>query len=1174
LHFCRACGAAHPGPFGRCLGCGREGPSVELYAIRGKADNPGRLTSCLCCGSTARTLGTRYREPARPVRATNVSDVHVLAQDMIHHAERRRLLVFADNRQDAAFQAGWMSDHARRFRLRALMYEQLQGDTLSVGDLTSRLCAVLDADDTLSRALIPEVWKVQRKEGGGGQHAEERKIFLRLQILREVTTSPRQALGLEPWGRLKVSYTTLSPSSGFIQTKSAELGIPAEDLCEGIAAILDYLRRNRVLYDHDTRVFSTLFQDGHEWIQSGYIPQFHSPVGTKFRREPSDKGTYSKQWVSEGGGTVMRQIARKWGCPDGAKFLESLWEYLRAEGSRILIPAELKGHRGTNLSGSSGLYQVDVDQIRLSCNHGAYRCRTCRRRSPRRTPHLKCLAWQCSGELEYQREDPEDYNLQLLDGRYDMIRPAEHTAMVPNSTRERLEIEFKGDSERVNCLVCTQTLEMGVDIGALDAILMRNVPPLPANYWQRAGRAGRRHRMAVDLTYCRPTSHDRAYFAEPLKMLEGRVDPPSFNLRNELLVAKHVHATVLTRLHQLARPGGPLGPDEAERIADTLKEVIPTEIKGWLFNADGTVRDDAFDVSALGRLIQRHIHDLETHVRAVFRQGWPEADADVTRDSELHRLILALSDELQGIVARLRRRLRWAQTQLKRLHEVEQRLGALSKEDEYQRRRCSEMIRRMKGDARRRTSEAEGYDDTYTFGVLAAEGFLPGYGLESGSIMATAEMPFGSDGPRELFLPRPPSVALREYVPGNLIYSNGQRFVARIFRQSAEEGRSEVINFEVSSEREAVKESTGPAMGGLGSSMLPAISVCDVDLVHRSHISDEEDTRFQLGVATYGHELDQHGGGQAYKWGGHAFHHRRAVRMRLVNAGATAAMNRATPILGYPLCLVCGQSRSPLSSDAELDRFRSEHKERCGRSVQSVGFYSDVIADAITLPRCNDRTQAYSVLEALRMAAASILDMHIEDLQVLVIGHVDRDTVDGVLWDPMPGGSGLLDQLCQRFEEVVQAAARIIDLCPQSCPNSCVDCLQTFRNAFYHRHLDRHVASEFLAGHGSRLEADHAIPERAPRTVEEAATSGIAVNEAERMLQRLLLAAGFPAGIRDRQLPASNKTTTPDVVYRVDEEDDALVCIYLDGLSRGIHGSGRRTGLHLPRRPEPRHPRV
>ena len=99
----------------------REALACLLYAVRQKKDNPGMLASCLSCGANGRRIGSNYREPARPVRATNVADVHVLAQDMVQHSERPRLLVFCDNRQDAAFQAGWMKDHARRFRLRALM---------------------------------------------------------------------------------------------------------------------------------------------------------------------------------------------------------------------------------------------------------------------------------------------------------------------------------------------------------------------------------------------------------------------------------------------------------------------------------------------------------------------------------------------------------------------------------------------------------------------------------------------------------------------------------------------------------------------------------------------------------------------------------------------------------------------------------------------------------------------------------------------------------------------------------------------------------------------------------------------------------------------------------------------------------------------------------------------
>lgn len=1153
LHFCRRCGAAHPGETGRCLHCGRLGSTIPLYSIRQKEESPGRLTSCLSCGSNGRRFGSNYREPARPVRATNVADVHVLAQDMVHHSERPRLLVFCDNRQDAAFQAGWMKDHARRFRLRALMAEGLQGAALSIGDLALYLDDVLERNEALSRALVPEVWQVVRKEGGGGRHEQERRKYLRIQVLREVTLSSRQAIGLEPWGRMKVEYEGLSASLPWIQQQAHVLGMPPEDLRDGVASLLDYLRRKRVLHDPDREIFTKYWMDGDLEVQQGYLSQTGGPVGTKLRRGPGEKAALVTQWTTERGDTTIRQIVKKWGvsADDADAFLGGMFRFLLDQ--RLLAPVTLKGARGKALPNVSGVYQVDADRLRLQQNHGIWRCKNCRRRLTRRTPNQLCPAWRCDGALEFVREDADNYDLQLLDQGYSMLRPEEHTAMVPHDERERMENLFKGESDAINTFVCTPTLELGVDIGQLDAVLMRNVPPLPANYWQRAGRAGRRHRMAVDLTYCRPLSHDRAYFAEPLKLLSGRIDPPAFNLRNELMIAKHAHACLITRLHQYTRD---LARSASERreIEDILKACLPDRVSAYLFEG-GLVRTTPFDLSPLKSLIERNATDLVAYVEGVFRQGWPETDAEVTTPEALTSHVVGMVAGLQEVISRLSRRLRWAMEQLKRLNVLREVQGDLEPEDDALFRRCDKLVKRLKGTGRKSRREAEGYDDVNTFGVLAAEGFLPGYGLETGSVLGTAEIPFWRTGAMEFVLPRPPSVALREYVPGNLIYANGNRFVARRFHRDVDEQRVEMPIFEVSMDRQAVKETNiGVPQAGLGATILQSISVCDVDLVHQSHISDEEELRFQMGVAVFGLERNQHNGGRAYHWGAQSVHHRRGVRLRLVNVGATRSIDRNNRF-GFPVCTVCGQSISPLSSPRQHADFEQKHQERCGKPIRPVGFYADVVADAITLPACPDQKTAYSVLEALRFAATRVLDMHMDDLQILVIGHVDRDEVDALFWDPMPGGSGLLDQICERFEEVVTVAREVVETCPSECETSCIDCLQTFRNGYYHKHLDRKTALDRLMAWGTRLSVSHDIPAMQPSQAPDEGTHP--VNEPERRLRHLLQAAGFEEGIRGEQLRLDRAigTTTPDIIYRAPHHaEDEGVCIYLDGLSGHLHG--------------------
>lgn len=1157
MYFCRYCGALHPDKATHCDGCGRPDSLTRLYVVRQRPAAEGYLSACVACGAIGHRAMGGYREPARPVRATTVSDVHVLAQNMLHRAERKRLLVFADNRQDAAFQAGWMRDHARRFRLRSLMYERIVEGPISIGDLTAHLDDLLEDDDDLSRTLVPEVWRTARKEAEGVRHRRERKYFLRIQVLRELVTGVKQRIGLEPWGRIVVNYRGLTPDRPFILDWAKRLDLTPEAVCNGTASLLDVARRNYILLDRDHQVFSRTWSESDREILNGYLPLVPGvPKGLKLSREPNDHRQRVQQWLATTNHlTSATHAVRRWGVPpaDMSLFFEELWQLLVTD-LELLVPVQLTGWRNRAVPGTVGVFQIDADRIYITPDQGVYRCNVCRRAHPRPTPKMACLAYRCNGTLVLEEERPDDYDLMVLDQQFSMLRPREHSAQVPAEEREILERMFKGDSQLLNTLVATPTLELGVDIGALDIVLMRNVPPLPANYWQRAGRAGRRHRMAVNITYARPASHDRAYYEQPLKLLLGTIYPPRINLRNELMVEKHIHAAILTVLNQL-RKDQSADCSAREQIGTILAHCFPTFIRDYLFDEQDNVRLEPLDVSSLNSTISAHKAAILQHVTLVFSQTtWPAQDAPSISQDRLEESIDNAGQRLQQVIQRLWKRLNWALDQMKRLEDVRRPRGTLEPAEDALYQRCKRLVNRYKGVQTRRRQETEGYDDTYTYSVLAAEGFLPGYGLDTGSVIGTAQLSYATTARSSDFdLPRAPGIALREYAPGNYIYANGNRYIPRFYHLEPEDPTEFMVDITYEAVTEVGTAPDGIGLG-LGASALPAVQICDVDMPHVSQITDDEDYRFQLAVSVIGHERDRHDGGDAYHWQARDLQHRRNVHLRLVNVGAAQMVTLGQ--LGYPVCLVCGQSRSPFASQTDQDQFAQDHQGRCGEPIHRVGFFADVIADALSLPDCADRSEAYSVAEALRMGAANVLEMDLDDLQILTIGHPGVQSVDALLYDPMPGGSGLLEQMISRWGEVVTAALNIVDNCASACTVACIDCLYTYRNAFYHRYLDRHVASERLATWGTALQFSHTIPIRMS-SVED--TSGeMPVNQAEVRLLSMIQRAGFPTPAAQHAINLGRPlgTTTPDFFYNDHQQDQYEgVCIYLDGMSRHIHGN-------------------
>ena len=151
------------------------------------------------------------------------------------------------------------------------------------------------------------------------------------------------------------------------------------------------------------------------------------------------------------------------------------------------------------------------------------------------------------------------------------LESREHTAQVEQERREWREWRFRWgtedrdklerDKEKLReegepnvflpTLFCSPTMELGVDISALNAVYLRNVPPTPANYAQRSGRAGRSGQAALVVTYCAAQSpHDQHYFGKPQEMVSGIVRPPALELANRDLIESHLHAVWLAESGQ------------------------------------------------------------------------------------------------------------------------------------------------------------------------------------------------------------------------------------------------------------------------------------------------------------------------------------------------------------------------------------------------------------------------------------------------------------------------------------------------------------------------------------------------------------------------------------------------------------------------------------------------
>lgn len=742
-----------PGKFRLCLRC------KEVWGAQGK--DRTRLASLSAEGRSSATtvltwsaLGWMHGEPAL-------------------QAHSRKLLGFTDNRQDAALQAGHFNDFIFVALLRGAMLHALdtageQGLGLDqVGGALQRAlgfdkplkagqkaieshrahwmadpevspAAVEDAAAVLRKVLSYRVWLDQRRgwrytnptlERLGLVEARYRRLEELVRNEAAMAKAPATLSDVSPGTRLNVLRTILDhlrlgsaiEAPEFERTEFEQMQLRSRTNLQPSWAIgRDELSRVPTwMTVGSPRNFNA--RDKDRLLRGG----FQTALGKKLRQ--------SKLWGENRGWDPRR--------PDYDALLNETLEFLRFHGLVAKEPATPFGMPGWRLAADAVRYHAAAGNADAN-------------------PFFLEFYRTVSAQLSHS-----DSPLFGFEAR-------EHTAQVKDVRRALREKRFRfGEKEQqelqsttaareegerpsfLPLLFCSPTMELGVDISALNAVYLRNVPPTPANYAQRSGRAGRSGMAALVVTYCAARApHDQYYFGKPRQMVHGEVRAPLLDLANRDLIAAHLQAIWLaSSQHPL-----PSGIAEVLDLTPGRNEPVEDGLLAALGRPE--VAEEAAARSV--RVLQMLTSDLTTE-RAPWFPG-VQAFADQIAAQSLTEFSRAFD--------------RWRSLYRSALHQRDEARKIL--DDHTRDRRVQEQAKRDQNIATDllialREGNQNSTSDFYLYRYLATEGFLPGYNFPRLPLLACIP---GEKDKDQAYVQRPRFLALAEFGPRALVYHEGRTY--------------------------------------------------------------------------------------------------------------------------------------------------------------------------------------------------------------------------------------------------------------------------------------------------------------------------------------------------------------------------------------------------------------
>ncbi len=692
-----------------------------------------------------------------------------------------------------------------------------------------------------------------------------------------------------------------------------------------------------------------------------------------------------------------------------AQILTSIWE-------RVLI------NQGIIRFCDNG-YRVDFEKILFGKPREWYICSKCNQITCHNVENV-CPSYNCDGELTLV--NPQDlflnnhyfhlYNEMDIRG----LEVVEHTAQLDRETAYKYQNEFK--QKHIDILSCSTTFEMGVDVGSLETVFMRNMPPSPSNYAQRAGRAGRsRQSAAFALTFCNKASHDFSYFANPVTMIKGKINPPAYSVNNDKIGIRHLYASALGFFWRIY-------PEYFTKVDKFVNEDINGNSGYKALCAYLNLKTDDLKTYLL-----RFLPDTLAQKFDVENFGWLESLI-----GENGRLTLAMN------------------TYKGEIELLNEQKDYLNRENKYN----GAIIQRIRA-----------YTDENILTFLSRKNILPKYGFPVDTVeLAVTKEHAGLQLCRDL------SVAISEYAPGSQIVANGDLITSRYIKKVPRIGwkmysyvrcpNCNTLNTKIYIDDEKIESccQCGLEFGETRDTKTNVFLIPELGFIADGKIKKPGMKRPNR---TYSGEISYVGFNENMEEHEYLIGHSK-INVKTSHNEEMAILNRNP----FYVCEQCGYTDLDNKCFVRTKKMTHNHSGgyRCSNEYlknYSLGytFKTDVVIIDFPDHVINNWEKGLSILYAVLRAMCIYLNIEENDIAGCL--QMINGSYCLVIFDNTPGGSGHVKRIdnADNLKGVFNTALSIVENCTcggEEGDSSCYFCLRNYRNQRHHNELKRGYAVEFL----------------------------------------------------------------------------------------------------------------